>query len=87
MCYPLNQARVREALDNPLGMLKADWIAKVLRYARMMQAGGANMHLLPVPLSTLGGWHPDSHRTLCSVATTIAARGFSSFSSAKSILF
>ena len=41
----------------------------------------------PVPISTLGGWHPDAHRALCSVATTIAARGMSTFSAAKSILF
>ena len=37
--------------------------------------------------NTLGGWHPDAHRALCSVATAIAARGISTFSSAKSILF
>ena len=27
------------------GLLKAAWTAKVSRYARMMEAGGTNMHL------------------------------------------
>ena len=45
-----------------------------------------NLHALKV-ISTLGRWHPDAHRALCSVATAIAARGLSTFSSAKSILF
>ena len=53
----------------------------------MVQEAGRSMQLLPVPISTLGGWHPDAHRALCSVATAIAARGMSTFSSAKSILF
>ena len=44
-------------------------------------------NLLPVPLSTHGGSHPDAHRALCSVATVIAARGLSIFSRARSILF
>ena len=38
-------------------------------------------------LSTLGGWHPDANRALCSVATAIAARGLPTFSRARSILF
>ena len=62
-------------------------VGKVSRYATMVHEAGRSVQLLPVPVSTLGGWHPDAHRALCSVATTIAARGMSTFSSAKSILF
>ena len=57
------------------------WTAKVSRYARMLQAAGTGFKLL------LGGWHPDAHKALCSVASTIAARGLSTFSRARSILF
>ena len=53
----------------------------------MVHEAGRSVQLLPVPISTLGGWHPDAHRAVCSVATTIAARGMSTFSSAKRILF
>ena len=53
----------------------------------MVHEAGRTVQLLPVPISTLGGWHPDAHHALCSVATTIAARGMSTFSSAESILF
>ena len=40
ICHPRSQARVRGALDSPLGILKAAWTPKVSRYARMMQTGG-----------------------------------------------
>ena len=73
--------------ENPLNLLKAAWTAKVSRYSGMLQAARTRFNLLPVLLSTLGGWNPDAHRALCSVATTIAARGRSTFSRARSILF
>ena len=53
----------------------------------MLQAAETGFNLLPVPLSTLGGWHPDAHKALCPVVSTIAARGLSTFSRATSILF
>ena len=67
--------------------VKGGMDCQVPRYSGMLQAAGTRFNLLPVPLSTLGGWHPDAHRALCSVATTSAARGLSTFSRAKSILF
>ena len=76
-----------DAVQNPLNILKAAWAGKVSRYAAMVHEAGRSVQLLPVPISTLGGWHPDAHRALCSVAIAIAARGMSTFSSAKGILF
>ena len=87
ICHPLSQARIRDVVENPLNLLKAAWTAKVSRYASMLQAAGTGFNLLPVPLSTLGGWHPDAHKALCSVASTNAARGLPTFSRARSILF
>ena len=87
ICHPLSQTRIRDVTENPLNLLKAAWTAKVSRYSGMLQAAGTGFNLLPVPLSTLGGWHPDAHRAICSVETTIAARGLSTFSHARSILF
>ena len=87
ICHPLSQARVRGVSENPLNLLKAAWTAKVSRYSEMLQAAGTRFNLLPAPLSTLGGWHPDAHKGLCSVASTIAARGLFTFSRARSILF
>ena len=85
ICHPLSQARIRDAVQNPLNILKAAWAGKVSRYAAMVHEAGRSVQLLPVPTSTLGGWHPDAHRALCAVATAIAGRA--TFSSAKSILF
>ena len=41
---------------------QATWTAQVSRYSGMLQAAGTGFNLPPVPLSTLGGWHPDAHR-------------------------
>ena len=46
---------------------------------------GRSAQLLPVPLSRLGGWHPDVHRALCSLATAVTSREMSTFSSTKRI--
>ena len=86
ICHPLGQARIRDVVENPLNLLKAAWTAKVSRYASMLQAAGTGFNLLPVPLLTLSGWHPDVHKALCSVASTIAARGLSTLFRARSIL-
>ena len=77
--HTLSQIRIRDVSENPLNLLKAAWTAKVSRYSGMLKAAGTGSNLFPVPLSTLSGWHPDAHRALCSVATTIAARGLSTF--------
>ena len=87
ICHPLSQTRIRDVVENPLNLLKAAWTAKVSRYASMLQAAGTGFNLLSVPLSTLAGWHPNAQKALCSVASTIAARGLSTFPRARSILF
>ena len=43
--------------------------------------------LFPMSLSTLGGWHPDSHRALRSVAINIASRTLNSLEYASQTLF
>ena len=87
ICHPFSQTWIRDGSANPLNLLKAAWTAKVSRYSGMLHAAETRFNLLPVSLSTLGGWHPDAHRAFCSVASTIAARGLSTISRARSILF
>ena len=62
--HPLSQTRIRDAVQNPLNILKAALAGKVSRYAGMVHEAGRRVQLLPVPISTLGGWHPDAHRAL-----------------------
>ena len=64
ICDPLSQARIRDALQNRLNILKAAWAGKVSRYAGMVHEAGRSGQMLPVPISSLRGWHPDAHRTL-----------------------
>ena len=85
--HPLSQARIRDAVQSPVNILKVAWTGKVSRYAGMVHEAGRSVQLLPVPISKLGEWHPDAHCALCSVATATAARKMPIFSSAKSIMF
>ena len=87
ICHPLSQARILDAVQNPLNILKAGWAGKCSRYAEMVQEAGRRIQSIAVPFSTLSAWHPVAHRALCPVATAIAASGMSTFSSAKSIMF
>ena len=87
ICLPLSNARIRHPVQTSLNILRAAWSGKVSSYAGIFQEAGGRVQLLPVPISTLCGWHPDAHRALCFVATTIAARGMPTFISAKSIVF
>ena len=85
--HSLSQARIRDVEENPMSLFKAAWTAKVFRHAGMLQAAGTGFNLLSVSSSTLGGWHPNAHWALCSVASTIAGRGLSTFPRSRSILF
>ena len=45
------------------------------------------MKLFPMPLSTLGGWRPDSNRAMRSIAVNIASRTLNSLEYASETLF
>ena len=79
VCHPLSQARIRDALENELGMLKAAWTAKVSRYARMMQAGNKHAFVAsPVVCITRVAPKTPSRSLFC--GNHNFCRGFSSFS-------
>ena len=86
-CHPLTPARIRDSVQNPLGILKAAWSAKFAKYASVLETYGTTVHLIPVPISTIGGWHPGSYRAMRSVISSIASRALSCLSAARSILF
>ena len=86
-CHPLTPARIRGSVQNPLGIVKAAWSAQFSMYAGVLETYGTAVHLIPVPISTLGGWHPDSYRAIGSVVSAIASRVLSSLSAARSSLF
>ena len=52
ICHSLSQARIRDAVQNPLNILRAAWAGNV---SRMVQEAGRSIQVLPVSLSTLGG--------------------------------
>ena len=43
ICHPLSQARIRDAVQNPLNILKPAWAGKVSRYAGMVHKAGRSV--------------------------------------------
>ena len=51
-------------MENALNLLKKASDEKIRRFGRVLQESATAAQLFPMPLSTLGGWHPDSHRAM-----------------------
>ena len=86
-CHPRTLARIRDSVQNLLSILKAAWSAKLSWYASVLKTYGTAVHLIPVPISTLGGWHPDSYRAMGLVVSSIASTALSCLTAARCILF
>ena len=87
ICHPLSPARIRDGLENPLNLLKNAWDEKIRRFRRVLHASATAAKLFPMPISTLGGWHPDAHRAMGAIAVNIAPRTLSSLHYARATVF
>ena len=85
-CHPLS-ARVRDGMENALTVLKKAWDEKIKRFAGVLHESATAVKLLPMPLSTMGVWHSDSHRAMRSIAVNIASRTLNSLEYASQTLF
>ena len=72
---------------NALSFLKEAWRTKMWKYRDLLTHSGPSHELIPVPICTFGGWHPDAHRAVMSVATVIATRAMISFEIPRQFLF
>lgn len=59
---------------NPLSILNAARSGKFTRFRSYMSTLGPYHRLVPIPLSTLGGWHPEAHKVALGLAAAIASR-------------
>ena len=87
ICHLLSPARIRDGLEDPLTLLKNASDEKIRRFRRVLHAPATPAKLFPMPISTLGGWHPDAHRAMGTIAVNIASRTFSSQHYARATLF
>ena len=87
ICHPLSPPRIRDGLENPLTPLKNSWDEKIRRIRRVLHASATAPNLFPMPISTLGGWHPDAHHAMGTIAVNIASRTLSSLHHASLTLF
>ena len=63
ICHPLSPNRIHDGMEDALDFLKKEWDENIRRFRRVHQESAASVKLFPVPLSSLGGWHPDSHHS------------------------
>ena len=87
ICHPLYPARIRDGLENPLSLLKNTWDETIRRFRRFLHASATAAKLFSMPISTLGGWHPDAHRAMGTIAVNIAWRTLSSLHYARAKFF
>ena len=85
--HPLSPARIWDGMDNALSLLKKAWDGNIRRFRRVLYGSTASVKLFRMPLSSLEGWHPDSHRAMESVAVNIASRALSSVHFAPRTMF
>ena len=59
----------------------------MVKYPDLLKHSGPSYELIPVPIYTFEGWHPDAHQPVMSVATVIASRAMIPFETARQFLF
>ena len=83
----LSPARIRDGLENSLTLLKNAWDENIRRFRRAPHASTTAAKLFPIPISTVGGRHPDPHHAMGTVAVKIASRTLTSLHYARATLF
>lgn len=88
IAHPLSSAqRITSLINNPSGLLVNACTAKLRIHAEFIRRAGTSSRLLPVALTTLGGWHHTAHRFLQTVADDHASRSCLSRGFARATLF
>ena len=80
-------ASIPVCMDNTIVFLKKAWDEKVRRFGRFLHESNTSVKLFPIPLSSLGGWHPDSHLALGPIVVNTASRALSSVDYARNAMF
>ena len=73
-------------MENAINIFKKAWDEMIRRFGRVLHESATAVKLFPMPVSTLGGWHPDSHRAMKSIAVNIASRTLNSLEYASQTL-
>ena len=85
--HPLTPARIPTLPQCPLRPLNQAENVKERRFARLVQDTGPRTRLVPIPMSTLGGWHPETHAFMCSLADSVTSRAIVERRVARQALF
>lgn len=72
--HPLTGPRVRSTIENLLAALAKALCESILTHADYIARSGPLAKLLPLNLSTLGGWNPDAHRYLETITEEAASQ-------------
>ena len=58
-CHPHYPIRVRDGMENAPNLLQKAWDEKIRRFGRVLHEYALAVKPFPMPVSILGGWHPD----------------------------
>ena len=73
--HPICAGKMPKNLNiDPIAVLRAAWATKLARLRPYLQKAGPGYRLCPVLISTLGGWHLESDRSMISLIPTFASR-------------
>lgn len=72
--HPLTEKRIPVVARAPIKPLTESKNNKEGHYVAFMKDQGPRSRLVPVVLSTLGGWHPESYKFVAGLAESIAAK-------------
>lgn len=75
--------RAKHSLCRLFGVFRTAWSTAVTRFRPILQEARSGLKLLPVPMSTPGGWHPDEHRSVLVHVDAIVSRSMVVFEMAE----
>ena len=85
--HPLTDARLQAVARNPTQPLQHARHHKLRHYSAFLQSQGPGSRLVPIPVSTLGGWHPEAYGFVAGLAESIASRAMMPRSFARQAMF
>ena len=74
---------MRTSFSDIINLAENAWDEKIRRFRKVLHASATAVRQFPMPISTLGGWHPDAHRAMGTIAVNIAMRASLHYARAK----
>lgn len=86
--HPLSsQTRINSSITNPQGTLNTAHREKARKHQTFIESMGPSTRIVPIPITTLCGWHPEAHRYVRALADEVASRAMINRGRCRAALF